>query len=100
MENNLVQYFLLFLAIAGWIYCSFPMLRYMVDLADGNFRWQLVLWFLLMLLAIFIMKFSVYSITGWPQPGTWASRLFLGVFLAGACGIPFLREYISRLLRR
>jgi hypothetical protein len=94
MEHIAVQVFLLLLGVVGWALCASPMLRYMIDLAEGRFRWQLVMWFVLMILSIFLMKFALYTITGWPGPGTWGSRLFLGIALVASYAVPFINEFI------
>lgn len=100
MNHIAIQVFLLLLGIIGWAGCASPMLRYMIDLAEGKFRWQLVMWFLLMVLSIFLIKFALFSITGWPEPGTWGSRLFLGIALATSYVVPFLREVISGWIKK
>jgi hypothetical protein len=100
MDYIAIQVFLLLLGIVGWALCASPMLRYMIDLAEGRFRWQLVMWFVLMILSIFLIKFALFGITGWPEPGTWGSRLFLGIALAGSYGVPFMREVIRSWIKK
>jgi hypothetical protein len=96
MESPYLQIVFLILSVAGWIYCSFPTLRYLVDWSEGRLRWQLGMWFLILTVSIFLMKFSLFSLMGWPAPGTWASRLFFGFGLIGAYCLPFVREILSR----
>lgn len=100
MEHIAIQVFLLLLGIVGWALCASPMLRYMIDLAEGRFRWQLVMWFLLMILSIFLIKFALFGIAGWPGPGTWGSRLFLGIALAASYVVPFIREGIRGRMKK
>lgn len=100
MTQQITHIILLILSFSFWVYASFPMLRYMVDLTEGQFKWKLVLWFGAMILAIFVLKFSIYSLTGWPPPGTWASRLFLGSGLFTSYLVPFLWEYLMRIFRK
>ncbi len=100
MDHIAVQLLLLLVGLAGWIYCSFPMLRYMVDWTEGRYRWQLLLWFVLIALSIFILKFALYSIVGWPSPGSWASRLFFGFALILSYSFPFIREWLRGIRSR
>ncbi len=100
MDHIAIQIFLLLAGIAGWALCSIPMLRYMVDLSEGRFRWQLVMWFALILVSVFVLKFALYSISGWPSPGTWASRLFLGFALLLSFAVPFIREIVRGWFRK
>jgi hypothetical protein len=88
------------LGIGLWLYASFPTLRWMVELTEGRFHWKLVLWLLVLIISIFLFKFSLFSISGWPAPGTWASRLFLGFGLFLAYLVPFIREYLLRWMKR
>ncbi len=103
-ENQLNEHFphiiLLVVGLALWLYASFPTLRYMIELTDGQFNWKLVLWLVIMIISIFLIKFSLFSLTGWPAPGTWMSRLFLGIGLFMAYLVPFAREYLLRFFRR
>jgi len=100
MPENIGQIIILLIALGGWVYCAFPTLRYIVDASEGNYKWQLAGWFLLLTVCIFGVKMSLYSLTGWPSPGTWNSRLFYLYMLTGAYLLPFLREYILHWFRK
>lgn len=100
MDHIAVQLILLLIAIAGWAFCAIPMLRYMIDLTESRFRWQLVMWFALMVTSIFVMKFALYGILGWPHPGTWASRLFFGFVLLSSFAVPFVWEILRGAFRK
>lgn len=100
MDHIAVQIILLLVAIAGWALCAIPMLRYMIDMTEGRFRWQLVMWLALMVTSIFVMKFALYSLAGWPQPSTWASRLFFGFVLVLSFAVPFIWEMLKGAFRK
>jgi NADH:ubiquinone oxidoreductase subunit 6 (subunit J) len=100
MNAQFPHIILLIAAIGLWLYASFPMLRYLVDATEGRYKWQLALWFIIMVAAIFLMKFSLYSLVGWPSPGTWMSRLFLGIALFTSYLVPFAKEYLARMFRK
>jgi hypothetical protein len=100
MGENIDQIIILILSIAGWIFSSFPTLRYIIYLTEGDFRWQIIPWYLLLTASIFGMKFSLFVLTGWPAPGSWSSRLFYLIFLFGAYMLPFIREYLKSWIGR
>lgn len=100
MSQQILHIILLIAATVGWIFASFPMLRYMVYATEGLYKWQLLLWIALMVISIFLFKFAIYALTGWPEPGTWASRLFLGFGLFASYLVPFGREYLVRIFRK
>jgi len=94
MDNIIIQVIILLAGLAGWIFCSFPVLRYVIYWSEGSFRWPLLGWLLLMVLSIFLAKMSLFSLIGWPAPGTWTSRLFFPGLLFGSYFLPFIKEWI------
>jgi hypothetical protein len=100
MSENSWQIIIIVAATAGWALSATPTLRYIVDVSEGRFRWQLLGWFTLLTTCIFLLKMSLYDLTGWPAPGTWASRLFYLELLLAAYLVPFAREIILRAVRR
>lgn len=71
-----------------------------IDLSEGRFRWQLLPWLAGLLIAIQLMKGSIFLLAGWPGPDTWGSRLFLAFALLGTYLIPFLFEVLKGAIRR
>ncbi len=100
MSQQILHIILLIAATTGWILCSFPMLRYMVEATEGRYKWQLLLWIVLMIISIFLFKLSIFSLTGWPAPDSWSSRLFLGFGLFASYLVPFGREYLGRIFKK
>jgi|694.fasta_scaffold31659_3 hypothetical protein len=100
MTENIVQFIILVSAIVLWAYSAFPTLKYIVYASEGSYRWPLAGWFALLTASIFLLKFSLFAITGWPGPGTWASRLFFPGGLALAYLLPFAKEYLVHGLNR
>ncbi|MFM9004740.1 MAG: hypothetical protein ACKOSR_04460, partial [Flavobacteriales bacterium] len=72
---------LLLIGAFGWWFTASPLLRYMVHLSERDFRYPLVGWFAGITVSIFILKFSLFALCGWPAPGTWSSRLFFPTLL-------------------
>jgi hypothetical protein len=66
----------------------------MVFLAEKSFRWPLIGWFTGITISIFLVKLSLFSLTGWPAPGTWSSRFFYPLWLFASPLVPYLREII------
>ncbi len=92
--------FFLVLGLVGWYFFSFRVLRYMVDASEGRWKWELALYLLLLCATIFLIKFAIYALTGYPAPGSWASRLFLGFGLVCSYLVPFANEYIKHFFKR
>jgi hypothetical protein len=46
------------------------------------------------------MKFSLFSMTGWPEPETLSSRMFYPICLFGSYAIPFVLEYLRTKFKR
>jgi hypothetical protein len=92
--------FCLVLALVGWYFFSFRVLRYMVDASEGRWRWELAVFLLLLCAAIFLIKFALFGLTHFPEPGSWASKLFLGCGLICSYLVPFATEYIKHFFRR
>jgi hypothetical protein len=88
-----VNIFFLVLALVGWYFFSFRVLRYMVDASEGRWKWELAGYLILLCVCIFLGKFTMHSLTGFPSPGSWSSRLFLGFSLVASYLVPFAREY-------
>jgi len=42
----------------------------------------------------------LFGLLGWPAPGSWASRLFLGFGLVSSYLVPFGREYVRHFVER
>lgn len=99
MTEHLDQIIILLLSAGLWAYSAFPTLKYIVYASEGDYRWGLAGWFLLLTASIFVAKFSLYSIVDWPAPSTWASRLFFPVGLLLAYLLPFIREYLIQAIR-
>lgn len=100
MDNSIVQLIFLLAGLSGWIFSSFPVLRYVIYWSEGSYRWQLIPWLLLMVLCIFILKMSLFSLTGWPVPGSWASRLFFPFMLFSSYLLPFIKEYLVHFVKK
>ena len=96
----MLNLFFLLLALVGWYFFSFRVLRYMVDASDGQWKWELAAFLVLLCASIFLIKFALYGLTGFPAPGSWASRLFLGCWLMCSYAVPFATEYIKHFFRR
>ncbi len=96
MTENIGQIIILVVAIALWAYSAFPTLKNIVYAAEGDYRWGLAGWFAALTVSIFLIKFSLFAITGWPAPSTWASRLFFPGGLALAYLLPFAKEYLAQ----
>jgi hypothetical protein len=92
MSDSWTHIILLIVALFGWFRLATPLLAHMVFLSEGDFRWPLLGWFTGMTLCIFLIKFSLFSLVGWPAPGTWSSRFFYPVWLFASPLVPFLRE--------
>jgi hypothetical protein len=92
MLDNWPHLLLFVTGFTGWALSATPVLSYMVFLAEKDFRWQLITWFLTITCAIFLMKFSLFSLTSWPIPGSWASRFFYPVWLFSSPLVPYLNE--------
>jgi len=92
MSDSWTHIILLIIALLGWIRMATPLLAHMVFLSEGDFRGQLIGWFAGMTLCIFLIKFSLFSLAGWPSPGTWSSRFFYPVWLFASPLVPYLRE--------
>jgi hypothetical protein len=99
MSVHLGQIIILLMALGLWAYSAFPTLKYIVYAAEGDYRWGLAGWFLLLTASIFVVKFSLYSIIEWPEPSTWASRFFFPLGLLLAYLLPFMREYLFEAIR-
>lgn len=99
METIIHIFFLLF-ALTGWYFFSFKVLRYMVDASEGHWKWELAAFLLLLSGSIFLLKFALFGLLGWPAPGSWASRLFLGFGLVSSYLVPFGREYVRHFVER
>jgi hypothetical protein len=91
---------ILLAALVGWYFFSFHVLRYMVDASEGLWKWQLAGYLLLLCGCIFLLKFTIHSFTGWPAPGSWFSRLFLGLGLVASYLVPFIREYLRHYINK
>lgn len=95
-----IHLLMLILTTAVWFYVAFPVLRYAIDLSEGRFRWQIVLWFIALLLDLQVLKRSVLLLTGWPQENTWGSRLFLALALILTYFIPFIWEILKSIFQK
>lgn len=91
---------LLILSIIVWLYGSFPLLRYTIEMSEGKFNVWLILWLVIMITAIFFCKHALLSLSGWPEAGSWSSRLFFGGMLFLSIPIPFIWEYTKQLFRK
>ena len=100
MTDQIAQIFLLLAGFSAWAISASPLLKYMIYAAEKDYRWPLAGWFLLITIAIFVMKFSLSSLIAWPTPGTWSSRLFYPVLLFAAYGVPFALEILRTLLSK
>jgi hypothetical protein len=87
-------------ALVGWYFFSFHVLRYMVDASEGRWKWQLAGYLGLLCGCIFLIKFALHGLIGIPTPGSWFSRLFLGLGLVASYLVPFGREYVVHFLKR
>lgn len=85
----------LLLALTGWYFFSFRVLRYMIDASEGRWKWELAGFLALLCICIFLSKFALHSTIGWPQPGTWSSRLYLGFGLVASYLVPFVKSYLE-----
>lgn len=100
MDTIAIQVFLLLAGIGGWALSSIPMLRYMIDLSEKRFRWPLIGWMILIVVSIYLIKFSLYSLVHWPAPGTLGSKLFFGFVLILSYAVPFVWEWIRSILNK
>lgn len=100
MTENIGQIIILVVAIGLWAYSAFPTLKNIVYAAEGDYRWGLAGWFAVLTASIFLIKFSLFSIAGWPPPGSWASRLFFPGGLLLAYLLPFVKEYFLHAIRK
>lgn len=98
--ETIIHIFFLLLALTGWYFFSFKVLRYMVDASEGQWKWELAAFLLLLSGSIFLLKFALFGLLGWPAPGSWASRLFLGFGLVSSYLVPFGREYVRHFVER
>jgi hypothetical protein len=94
MPDTVLYSLLLTAASAGWVLSASPFLKYLIYAAEKDYRWPLAGWFTLLTCSLFIMKFSLYALTGWPQPESSASRLFYPVGLFASYIIPFILEFV------
>jgi hypothetical protein len=94
MHDNWPHIVLLLIGAFGWWYTASPVLRYMIFLSERDFRYPLLGWFASITASIFILKFSLFTLIGWPAPGTWGSRLFFPILLFASPLVPFLSEVI------
>jgi hypothetical protein len=92
MSDNWPHITLLIIGIVGWIWAATPLLAHMVFLAEKDFRWPLIGWFAGITACIFLLKFSLFSLSGWPAPGSWSSRFFYPLWLFASPLVPYLRE--------
>jgi hypothetical protein len=92
MADNWPHIILLTLGLIGWIWSATPLLAHMVFLAEKDFRWPLIGWFIAITASIFIMKFSLFGLLNWPTPGSWGSRIFYPIWLFASPMVPYLRE--------
>ncbi|MFN5621913.1 MAG: hypothetical protein ACK478_11470 [Flavobacteriales bacterium] len=100
MTDTVLYSLLLTVGFSGWIWSASPFLKYLIYAAEKDYRWPLGGWFGLLTCCLFIMKFSLYSLTLWPQPESIASRLFYPVGLFGSYLIPFILEYLRSAFRK
>jgi hypothetical protein len=96
----LLNIVLIIASLLGWYFLSFKVLRYMVDASEGNWKWELAGYLILLCGAIYLLKFALYSLTHFPLPGSWSSRFFLGVWLVASYLVPFAKEYVQHFWRR
>jgi hypothetical protein len=98
--ESILQIILFIASLLGWYFLSFKVLRYMVDASEGHWKWELVGFLSLLCGVIYLMKFALYGLINFPLPGSWSSRLFLGVWLVASYLVPFAKEYVMHLLRK
>ncbi len=94
MADSWTHVILMIIGLAGWILTATPLLAHMVFLAEKDFRWPLLGWFTAITISIFLMKFSLLSLGGWPAPGSWSSRFFYPLWLFASPLVPYLREIL------
>jgi hypothetical protein len=93
--SDIVLYSLLFIAgLVGWVLSASPLLKFLIYAAEKDYRWALLGWFTVLTSSIFLMKFSLFSITGWPPPESLSSRIFYPICLFGSYAVPFVLEYL------
>jgi len=89
-----MEIFLLLAGFLGWALSASPLLKYMIYASEKDYRWALAGWFALLTVCIFVMKFSLFGLWGWPVPNSWSSRLFYPVLLFAAYVVPFAIEIV------
>jgi hypothetical protein len=92
MLDNWPHLLLFMTGFIAWVLSATPVLTHMVFLAEKDFRWPLITWFIGITAAIFLMKFSLLALTSWPEPSSWASRFFYPVWLFSSPLVPYLNE--------
>jgi hypothetical protein len=92
MLDNWPHMLLFVTGFTAWALSATPVLTHMVFLAEKDFRWPLITWFIGITAAIFLMKLSLFTLTSWPEPGSWASRFFYPVWLFASPLVPYLNE--------
>ena len=100
MSDTVLYSLLLTVSFFGWVLSASPFLKYLIYAAEKDYRWPLLGWFSLLTCSLFILKFSLYSLTGWPMPESLSSRLFYPVGLFTSYGIPFILELLRTAFRK
>ena len=99
--SDTVLYSLLFIAgLVGWVWSASPLLKFLIYAAEKDYRWALLGWFTALTCSVFLMKFSLFSMTGWPEPETLSSRMFYPICLFGSYAVPFVLEYLRTKFKR
>jgi len=99
-ENAAIHIFVLLLAISGWVYSSFPLLKHMIYALERKWSWKLALWFFILYICVFFIVTSIYHLTGWPADGSVGSSIFKIGLLVGTYLIPFIVEYAKSIFRK
>lgn len=96
-ENAALHIFVLLIAIAGWVYSSFPLLKHMIYALERKWSYKLALWFIVLYISVYLIVTSIYHLTGWPAEGSVGRSLLKIGLLIGTYAIPFVVEYVKAI---
>ena len=96
-ENAALHIFVLLIAIAGWVYSSFPLLKHMIYALERKWSYKLALWFMVLYVCVYLIVTSLFHLTGWPAEGSLGRSLLKIGLLIGTYAIPFVVEYVKAL---
>lgn len=99
-ENAALHIFVLLIAIAGWVYSSFPLLKHMIYALERKWSYKLFIWFFVLYICVFFIVTSLDHLFGWPAEGSIARSIMKIVLLVSTYLIPFIVEGIRSLLRK